>query len=88
MKKLQMLSGLGCILLASFTHAAPLSSKEVDVSAEKCTLEKCIQSPSKPVNLPFWMMLYGIFTLFAGISGKLITSSCLKHGEIIKKIRI
>lgn len=45
-------------------------------------------SPSEPVNVGFWIALLGIFPLLAGITGKCITSKCLKYGEVIKKIRV
>jgi len=45
-------------------------------------------SPKKPVNVGFWIALLGIIPLLAGISGKCITSKCLKYGEVIKKIRV
>ena len=45
-------------------------------------------TPSKPVNVGFWIALLGIFPLLAGITGKCITSKCLKYGEVIKKIRV
>ncbi|MDD5197968.1 MAG: hypothetical protein PHN60_03870 [Candidatus Gracilibacteria bacterium] len=47
-----------------------------------------ITAPSKPVNVGFWIALLGIFPLLAGITGKCITSKCLKYGEVIKKIRV
>lgn len=34
------------------------------------------------------MFLFALFPLFAGITGKCITSNCLKYGEEIKKIRV
>lgn len=43
---------------------------------------------SKPVNVGFWIALLGILPLLAGITGKCITSKCLKYGEVIKKIRV
>lgn len=46
------------------------------------------QAISKPMNVGFWIALLGIFPFFAGITGKCITSKCLKYREIIKKIRV
>jgi hypothetical protein len=47
-----------------------------------------VATPSKPINVGFWIALLGILPLLAGITGKCITSKCLKYGEIIKKIRV
>lgn len=46
------------------------------------------KSTEKPVNVGFWIALLGILPLLAGITGKCITSKCLKYGEVIKKIRV
>lgn len=46
------------------------------------------KTPSKPLDVGFWIALLGLFPLIAGITGKCIPSKCLKHGEIIKKIRV
>ena len=45
------------------------------------------KTPSKSVNVGFWIALLGILPLLAGITGKCITSKCLKYGEVIKKSR-
>ena len=47
-----------------------------------------VSSAKKPVNVGFWIALLGIIPLLCWISGKCITSTCLKHGEVIKKIRV
>lgn len=46
------------------------------------------KSPAKPVDVGFWIALLGILPLMAGITGKCVTSKCLKYGEVIKKIRV
>ena len=46
------------------------------------------KTPSKPVNVGFWLALLGTLPLLAGITGKCITSKCIKYGEVIKKIRV
>lgn len=46
------------------------------------------KTPSKPLNVGFWIALLGLFPLVAGITGKCIPSKCLKYGEVIKKIRV
>ena len=46
------------------------------------------ETPSKPVNVGFWLALLGVLPLLAGITGKCITSKCIKYGEVIKKIRV
>ena len=47
-----------------------------------------VKVPSKPINVGFWVALLGFLPLLAGITGKCITSKCLKYGEVIKKIRV
>lgn len=47
-----------------------------------------VKSAEKPVNVGFWIALLGILPMLAGITGKCITSKCLKYGEVIKKIRV
>lgn len=47
-----------------------------------------VKSTEKPVNVGFWIALLGILPIIAGITGKCITSKCLKYGEVIKKIRV
>lgn len=42
----------------------------------------------KSVDVGFWIALLGWLPLLAGITGKCITSKCLKYGEVIKKIRV
>jgi len=46
------------------------------------------ENTSEPMNVGFWLAFLGIFPILAGISGKCITSKCLKYGEVIKKIRV
>ena len=46
------------------------------------------KSTERPVNVGFWIALMGILPILAGITGKCITSKCLKYGEVIKKIRV
>lgn len=45
-------------------------------------------TPSKPLDVGFWIALLGLLPFVAGISGKCIPSKCLKYGEVIKKIRV
>lgn len=44
------------------------------------------ESPNLDFDVLIWFM--GIFPLFAGITGKCITSKCLKYKEKITKIRV
>lgn len=46
------------------------------------------KTQSRPIDIGFWIALLGILPLLAGITGKCITSKCLKYGEVIKKIRV
>lgn len=45
-------------------------------------------SNKTPVNVGFWIALLSIFPLLAWITGKCITSKCLKYWEVIIKIRV
>ena len=39
-------------------------------------------------TIELWLVLYGSYCLIGGITGKLITESCIKYKEVIKKIRV
>ncbi len=52
------------------------------IAAEKKT------TPSKPLNIGTIIAWLSIFPLFWAATGKCITEKCLKHGEVIKKIRV
>ncbi|MDQ1343657.1 MAG: hypothetical protein QG650_377 [Patescibacteria group bacterium] len=41
-----------------------------------------------PISVSGWLRLLAFLPLISGISGKMITAKCLKHGEVIKKIRV
>ena len=46
------------------------------------------KASTKSIDVGFWIALLGLLPLIAGITGKCITSKCLKYGEVIKKIRV
>ncbi len=99
MKKIQMASGLGMIVLGSFiaptipTNNTNLTRCIDSVNSntrcvDSVSVSEAAKSTSAPIHVGGWMVLYGVFALLAGVSGKMVTSKCLKHGEIITKIRV
>lgn len=84
MKKLQITGGLALILLGSSASTLVPSTPEL----ESVKISELQKGKENPISVGFWVILVGIFTLSAGISGKMITSRCLKHGEVITKIRV
>lgn len=45
------------------------------------------EAPS-PIDVSGWLRLLAILPILSAITGKMVTAKCLKHGEIIKKIRV
>lgn len=67
------------------TQEAPATSQSGSLDYSAISQAK---STSKPVDVGFWIALLGILPLMAGITGKCVTSNCMKYGEVIKKIRV
>lgn len=42
----------------------------------------------EPVDVAGWLRLLAILPILSAITGKMVTEKCLKHGEVIKKIRV
>lgn len=42
----------------------------------------------EPVDVAGWLSLLAIFPILSAVTGKMVTEKCLKHGEVIKKIRV
>ena len=88
MKKIQMILGLIFIILgASITNnvnpIVPENTQSVPLSE--------YTTPPTSIPLPNASTLYiiiGLLTFIGGVTGKMITSSCIKYGEVIKKIRV
>lgn len=92
MKKLQMLSGVLMLVLGNLMgtalapHESATSTQHGPVSISN--LDQATVQPRNPINVGFYFALLGLLPLIAGISGKMITSSCLRYGEKIVKIRV
>lgn len=86
MKKMQMLAGLGMILLGSMITYVP-ATVTTDAT-QTVELSSLAQKASTPISVGGWIIFYGAFALIAGISGKMITGSCMKYKEVITKIRV
>jgi len=89
MKKVQMVCGLGCIVIGSgISYELPTMAAATEIPGSTVNLSEIAKSSTTPIHVGGWMILYGIFTLLAGISGKMITEKCAKHKEVITKIRV
>ena len=90
---IQICFGIALIIIGNwFIDIKTPVIQEVTPTTQNGTLDVStlmpVKAPSTPVNVGFWIALLGILPLLAGITGKCITSKCLKYGEIIKKIRV
>lgn len=59
-----------------------LSASELAGSAASAT------ETDEPVDVSGWLRLLAILPILSAITGKMVTEKCLKHGEVIKKIRV
>ncbi len=86
MKKMQMIAGLAMVVLGSgISYEVPVVAVP---ATETVSLSDVAKTSSTPIHVGGWLIFYGIFTLVAGISGKMITQSCSKYKEVITKIRV
>ena len=97
MKKVQMITGL-LLMILGFSLSSQLP--EFNESRTKCiTGSKCIDN--SPINLSEYtsptsspigpkapLIIIGLLTLLGGLTGKMVTQSCAKYKEVIKKIRV
>lgn len=90
MKKIQMVCGLACVVIGTgISYDVPVPTTATEIPGSTVSLSEIVEkSTPDPINVGGWMILYGIFTLIAGISGKMITQKCSKHKEVITKIRV
>ena len=65
---------------------APAQSSTGALSASELLAPK--KAPEFPVNVTGWLNLFAFLALLSGITGKMVTEKCQKHGEVIKKIRV
>lgn len=93
-KMIQMVFGVVLIIVGNWLiviqYESPEAKKDAVVASGSLDYASLNQktSTSKPLDTGFWIALLGVLPLLAGITGKCITSKCLKYGEVIKKIRV
>ena len=82
MKKI--LLTLSCLLVAvSMSASAP------GTTIRRFTAPKTLAAETEePVDVAGWLSLLAILPILSAITGKMVTEKCLKHGEVIKKIRV
>ena len=97
MKKVQMITGLLLMILGfSLSSQLPESSGS-DIKCITGTKGGC----DSPINLSEYttdstsplgpkapLIIIGLLTLLGGLTGKMVTQSCAKYKEVIKKIRV
>lgn len=76
------------VLAASASPVVPTPAASTgSLSASDLVSPARSETPS-PVNVSGWLKLFAILPLLSAITGKMVTEKCLKHGEVIKKIRV
>jgi hypothetical protein len=96
MKKVQMITGLLLIILGSTLSASEIK----DYNTNKCitpdkggcdtllNLSEYTAETSNPLTPAAPLIIIGILTLLGGLTGKMVTNSCIKYREVIQKIRV
>ena len=93
---MQMIFGILLFVISVF-WMKPLESKPVnpsDTAPQQALNYNALtdasgqNSSQKPFNPSVYILLLSFFPFFAGLTGKCITSKCLKYGEVITKIRV
>ncbi len=79
-------------VLASSITATPVSAPAVPaasgtLSASELAGAQKAETP-EPIDVAGWLRLLAILPILSAITGKMVTEKCLKHGEVIKKIRV
>lgn len=71
------------------TPAAPSAPQSASgsVSASELVGANAAET-EEPVDVAGWLSLLAILPILSAITGKMVTEKCLKHGEVIKKIRV
>jgi hypothetical protein len=95
MKKVQMISGVLLILLwstlslsLSFNGSKCVGDTTGDTKCASVSLSDYTGTSSAPLSPSVFLILMGIATFIGGLSGKMVTQSCLKYKEVITKIRV
>lgn len=91
----QLAGSLFLFVLSATIVATPSSPAQTAAPANTGTLSaselaaaNAPKDEKTPVNVSGWLKLFAFLALFSGITGKMVTEKCLKHGEVIKKIRV
>ena len=93
LRLIQIIFGISLFLVGNALIALPVQTVEKSTTTPQSGSLDYAQigaekTVSHPVNVGFWIAFLGILPLLAGITGKCITSKCIKYGEVIKKIRV
>lgn len=81
------------VLAASISPVAPAPAAVSSASTGSLNASDLVapapssEAPS-PIDVSGWLKLLAILPLLSAITGKMVTEKCLKHGEVIKKIRV
>ncbi|MFZ3232289.1 MAG: hypothetical protein WA194_01935 [Patescibacteria group bacterium] len=67
--------------------AAPAASGTLSAS-ELAGAATVAPETEEPVDVSGWLRLLAILPILSAVTGKMVTEKCLKHGEVIKKIRV
>lgn len=73
---------------APTTAAAPKTAATGAVGFDQAVATSAAQTPARPLDPGFWISLLAWFPLFAGVTGKMVTSKCMRYGEKVTKIRV
>lgn len=65
---------------------SPTASASGELSASELIASR--SETDTPINVSAWLTLLAILPILSAITGKMVTEKCLKHGEVIKKIRV
>lgn len=92
--RLAQIAGAGFLFVLSgtissvqpVTTAPQAVSENGSISASE--LAKGAQAEDSPINVAGWIGWLAVLPLLSGLTGKMVTEKCLKHGEVIKKIRV
>jgi len=82
------------VLAASISPVLPAAPTAVPAASTGSLSASALAAPAEapdtpsPINVSGWLKLLAILPLLSAVTGKMITEKCLKHGEVIKKIRV
>jgi hypothetical protein len=86
MKRIQMIVGLLMIIAGNLMGTVEV--QPTVPAGSTVSLSSLGNETREPVDTGFYVALLGFLPLLSGITGKMIMSKCMKHGEAITKIRV